>query len=65
MNEVQGCVLNNLIISIIDLIVRNNIENLFGLNKEEGKRKKKKKKKEVRSILHFKFAASRLGKRNI
>lgn len=63
MNEVQGCVLNNLIISIIDLIVRNNIENLFGLNKE-GKRKKKKK-KEVRSILHFKFAASRLGKRNI
>lgn len=64
MNEVQGCVLNNLIISIIDLIVRNNIENLFGLNKEEGKRKKKKK-KEVRSILHFKFAASRLGKRNI
>lgn len=45
MNEVQGCVLNNLIISIIDLIVRNNIENLFGLNKEEGKRKKKKKKR--------------------
>lgn len=55
-NEAWGCVLNNFVISIIDVIVSNNKEKLFLLQGGEGK-KRLRKKKEVRGILHLKFAA--------